>query len=257
MRRLMQYFRYFSDKRFSTVAGTLVYFLLMSIAPFTLWLTVIFGDVGLDAVLSYEIFSGAGPFLTEIKQSAGQAAGGAGIVLLVTTLYSSTNFFYHLRRSGEIIYDSKRAKGGLKLRLAALALIFATMALTAASSAVLLWGGFYLERWIPKFLADGLVYLFILAIAILVCLLLNLFTCPYKIKMGEALSGSLLTAVFWVVLAVGFSVYLSFADPGKLYGKIASLFVFLLWSYLMMNSFVIGVIYNAAFKRERRHKQLF
>ena len=35
-----------------------------------------------------------------------------------------------------------------------------------------------------------------------------------------------------------------FANPERLYGRIASVIVFLLWCYLMMNSFVIGVIYN-------------
>lgn len=257
MRKIMDIYKYFSDKRFSTVAGTLVYFLLMSLAPFILWLTLIFGDIDIENFLSYDIFSGIGPFISELKNSAGQAAGGAGFFLLITTLYSSTNFFYHMRRSGEIIYSCNRTKGGIKLRLASLALIFAAMLLMAVSSAVLLWGGTFLKSFMPEFLSDGIVCFFIAAIALLVCIILNLFTCPYKIKVEEVLTGSLLTTVLWGVLAAGFTVYLYFASPEKLYGRIASLIVFLLWCYLMMNSYVIGVICNAAFKRDRRSKSLF
>ena len=128
MRNAVNLFKYFSDKRFSTIAGTLVYFLLMSIAPFSLWLTLVFGNVSINVerIMSHELFENVSPFLHYLKSSAEGAASGAGIILLVTTLYSSTNFFYHFRRSGEIIYNSSRVKGGIKLRLVSLLLIFIT-----------------------------------------------------------------------------------------------------------------------------------
>ncbi len=124
MNKILKLYKYFSDKRFSTIAGTLVYFLLMSIAPFTLWLTLVCGNVDIERFLSHDFFAAVSPFLRSLKSSAESAASGAGIIFLVTTLYSSTNFFYHLRRSGEIIYNSPRVKGGFRLRLASLFLIF-------------------------------------------------------------------------------------------------------------------------------------
>ena len=126
-------YRYYSDKRFTTVAGTLVYFFLMSLAPFLFWLTMFFGEVDLSQLSRYPIFDAVLPILTDLQQAAGGATGGAGIILIVTTLYSSTNFFYHLRRSGEIIYGVKFKKGGIKLRFASLGLIGGTLALTAGA----------------------------------------------------------------------------------------------------------------------------
>ena len=117
MQKIIETFKLYSDKRFSTIAGTLVYFLLMSIAPFTLWLTLVFGNVDVERFLSNELFESISPFLRSLKHSAESAASGAGLIFLATSLYSSTNFFYHLRRSGEIIYDSPRVRGGFKLRL--------------------------------------------------------------------------------------------------------------------------------------------
>lgn len=55
MRKILGVIRYYSDRRFSTLAGTLVYFLLMSIAPFILWLTLVFGNVEVDKILSHKI----------------------------------------------------------------------------------------------------------------------------------------------------------------------------------------------------------
>ncbi len=257
MRGIIGTFKFFSDKRFSTIAGTLVYFLIMSIAPFILWLTLICGNVDIEKFLSNELFESVSPFLRDLKSSAEGAASGAGIVLLVTTLYSSTNFFYHLRRSGEIIYDSPTVKGGLRLRLASLALIFATLLLIALIAAMSVVGNWILDEIMPYYLSDVISYTFITATAFAVALVLNIFSCPYRLKAEEAVAGSLLTTSLWLICLLGFGVYMHFANPERLYGKIASLIIFLLWCYVMMTCFVVGVIYNGMFKHRRVMKKLF
>ena len=256
MRKVLQLFRYFSDKRFSTIAGTLVYFLLMSIAPFILWLTLVCGNVDIERFISPELFDSVSPFLRYLKSSAESAAGGAGIIFLLTTLYSSTNFFYHLRRSGELIYNSSRVKGGLKLRLASVVLIFAAIFLFAVLGGVLVVGSRILDRLLPFYLSDLVLCTFLTASAFAVILVLNLFACPYKLKLFDAVPGSLLTTALWLVFLIGFSVYTQFANPEKLYGRIASLIIFLVWCYAMMSCFVIGIIYNGMFKTKKEYKTL-
>ena len=237
-------YRYYSDKRFTTVAGTLVYFFLMSLAPFLFWLTMFFGEVDLSQLSRYPIFDAVLPILTDLQQAAGGATGGAGIILIVTTLYSSTNFFYHLRRSGEIIYGVKFKKGGIKLRFASLGLIGGTLALTAGAITSAVAGDVFLRAVIGRTAAHAIVIFAALLAAVFVAAMLNLFICPYKTQFERVLPGSLLAVLLWIACAAGFAIYLRFADPVRLYGKIASVIVFLLWCYLMMNSFVIGVIYN-------------
>ncbi|MDE6613848.1 MAG: YihY/virulence factor BrkB family protein [Clostridia bacterium] len=259
MRKIIDTVKFFTDKQFSTIAGTLVYFLLMSIAPFTLWLTLVLGNFSLhvERFMSRELFDSISPFLSYMKSSAESAASGAGIILLITTVYSSTNFFYHLRRSGEIIYNSSRRKEGLKLRVVSLLLIFGTFFLAAVIAAIAFLGTWFLEKFLPFYIADIISYTFLTALAFAAAMLLNLFACPYKLKGEEVVCGSLLTTALWLLCLVGFTVYLQFADPEKLYGKIASLIIFLLWCYVMMSCFVIGVIYNGSFKRRNVYKKLF
>ena len=196
-------------------------------------------------------------FLTHLKISAEGATSGAGIILLVTTLYSSTNFFYHLRRSGEIVYDSPQVKSGLRLRLASLFLIFAIYIMVAVVTAAAVAGSWFLEKLMPFYIADIITCTFLTASAFAVALILNLFACPYKLRAEEAAPGSLLTVALWIVFLIGFSVYMIFANPEKLYGKVASLIIFLLWCYVMMSSFVIGMIYNGMFKNRKEYKTLF
>lgn len=225
----------------------------MSLAPFLFWLTMFLGKVDLDKLASIALFEAILPILKELQAAAGGATGSAGIVLIATTLYSSTNFFYHLRRSGEIIYDSKFKKSGIRLRLASLGLIAATILLIAGAVAAVVAGERVLRVFVNAWVAEFIIYAAALTMIVFVAALLNLFICPYKITLKEVITGSLLTVLLWLVCGGGFVVYLRFADPVRLYGRIASIIVFLLWCYLMMNSFVIGVIYNGRHSVHLRH----
>ena len=96
----------------------------------------------------------------------------------------------------------------------------------------------------PLFISDIISVTFLTALAFAVAMVLNLIACPYKISVSDVLCGSLLTTALWLVFFVGFGFYTQFATPERLYGKIASLIIFLLWSYAMMSCFVIGMINN-------------
>ena len=256
LKKIKKTLKYYTDRRFSTIAGTLVYFFLMSIAPFILWLTLLLGSVNIEQILPHNLFSGISPFISYLETSAQTAAGGAGIILLITSLYSSTNFFYHLRRSGEIVYGSRRVKGGVKLRIISAILIVITIIVLSLLVPVAISARFFLLTFMPEFLCDIIAMIFLTVLAFAVALLLNIFACPFKLKPSQALVGSILTTVLWIISVFGFAVYLMFASPGKLYGAIASVIVFLLWCYFMMSCFVIGMIKNGADITQKHYKTL-
>ncbi len=255
--------KYYTDKRFSTIAGTLVYFLLMSITPFMLWLTLVLGNIDVSRFLNHRLLEGASPILRYLKSSAESAADGAGvsgtggisITFLATSLYSSTNFFYHLRRSGEIIYEASDTKSGLRLRLMSVGLICAAIISIALVAAVSVIGTAFTEKFLPVWLSNSISLIFITALMFGTAVILNIFACPQKLKLANAAVGSLLTTALWLIIGAGFGVYLKFASPEKLYGKIASLIVFLLWCYVMMCCFVVGMINNGKFATARNYKK--
>ena len=244
MHKLIDLIRYYTDKRFSTVAGTLVYFLLMSIAPFILWLTVVFGNVDLDGILANEIFGSVAPVLRYLKTNAQNAAAGAGAIFLATSLYSSSNFFYHIRRSGEIIYECQQVERGIRLRIISLILIAVTIIMVALTGAVTVFGNNLLSLYMPPFISQIIQLVSISALAIGVAIVLNTFACPYKNNLTDILPGSLLTAMLWLILFAAFGIYTKFSSPEKLYGKVASVIVFLVWCYFLMCCLVIGMINN-------------
>lgn len=247
-----------SEKKYTTLAGTLVYFLIMSITPLAFWLTLLFGrmDAVAESVLGLPVFESVKNILLYIRDEAVSATTGASVFLILTTLYSSTTLFYHMRRSGELIYSYRRKKHGFLVRLGALVLLFAVMLLAVASAAVLAGGAFVFSRLFPRWLELLSDYSLLLVVSFAVALVLNVYVCPYKVKVRELLPGTLITVAAWSAALIGFTVYLRIGNAGRLYGALSTIIVFLLWLYVMMICFVAGVIFNSEKITARESKKL-
>ena len=254
MNKLRLVYRFFYDKyqllvskKYTTIAGTLVFFLIMSIVPLSFWLTLIVGKlpVNTDEVLSLAVFDSVKDVLLYVQKEAREATAGASVILLFTTLYSSTNLFYQMRKSGELIYDYKYERQGIRLRLGALILLIIVMAAVAAFLLIFALGSFLFSRLLAEpwqKLAD---YSLLIAVAFGLVLLLNAYICPHKTSLKNFLSGTTLTVGLWLVAGIGFSIYLKIGNVNRLYGALSTIIVFMLWLYILMICFVAGVIWNS------------
>lgn len=254
MKKLKNAYRYCKDKydllnekKYTTVAGTLVFFLIMSTMPLAFWLTLFIGKLPAPAerMLQLPVFHSIGEIVDYIRAEAARATDAATVFLAITTLYSATNLFYQMRKSGEIIYEVKKEHRGLKTRLGALVILFIVLFLTV----VLLLGvallAFLFSIVLPKnaeMIAD---YLLLVVGAFLIALLFNAYICPHKVPISCFLPGAFLTLGAWTVASVGFAIYLKLSSVDRLYGALSAVIVFLLWLYIMMICFVVGVIFNS------------
>ena len=230
--------------RYSTVAGTLVFFLILSLVPFVFWLTLLFGSRFLEVPLQNSgLFDWAEDLFVVLRENAAYAGGGVSLVFLATTLWSSSLFFYHLRKSGEMLYETRRVRGGWKVRLSAILLTLAVLLFFALAGTLLFAAGVILRFLSPWISYPALCFL-LLALGFFGAWILNGYICPYRVKPASTAGGSFLTAVLWLAASVIFSVYLRFGNKQKLYGALAFLFIFLLWLYWMMLCFVVGAIFN-------------
>lgn len=257
-RRARRVFATLSEYKFTTIAGTLVFFLIMSLVPFLFWLVLLFGkSVDIEQIFALELFEWASDLLVFFRNNAEDATAGAGILFLATTLWSSTGFFYHLRRSGEIIYHYRRKKNGWKVRASAAVFTLLLLLYFAAAGAVLIGANLF-ARSLPQWLFYLTVYALVMAFGFFAAWILNLYICPYRCSPSDTVIGSLLTAVLWLVFSVAFTVYLRFANPERLYGALSLFIVFLLYLYWIMIGFTSGVIYNrrAMKLKELDHKKL-
>ena len=264
VRTLYQYLKekyaLLSLRKYTTIAGTLVFFLIMSIVPLSFWLTLLIGKLPIDKdeILSLPVFESVKNVLVYVQQEASNATTSASVILVFTTLYSSTNLFYQIRRSGELIYDYHRENQGLKLRLGALILLIMVMSLVVAFLLVFAFGSFLFSRLLSRsweLVAD---YALLAVVAFFLVLLLNMYICPYKASMRYFLPGTFVTVILWTMAVVGFSIYLRIGNLSRLYGALSAVIVFLLWLYILMVGFIIGVIWNSEkillAKRQKRIK---
>ena len=245
--RLREGYQTLTRKKYTTVAGTLVFFFIMSIVPLSFWLTLLIGRLPIDAnrLLQLPVFESVKNIFSFVQQEARGATASVSIVLIVSTLYSSTNLFYQMRRSGEIIYDYTRVKSGLRVRVGALALTLIIMLMFVVFFVTFALGTFVFSRFFTLFwerLAD---YLLLLILSFALVWLLNMYICPYKMPMRRFLPGTLVTVGAWIVAVAGFSVYLKITNMDKLYGALTTIIVFLLWLYVLMICFIGGVIFNS------------
>ncbi|MBQ9113819.1 MAG: YihY/virulence factor BrkB family protein [Clostridia bacterium] len=254
MSKLRLFYRYVKEKyrllifrKYTTLAGTLVFFLIMSIVPLSFWISLLVGRLPIDTdkILGLSVFDTVKDVLLYVQEEALNATAGASVILIFTTLYSSTNLFYQIRRSGEIIYDFQKKEKGLRLRLGALALLIIVMASVVVILFAFAIGSFLFSQFSSRLWEKIADYALLAFVSFFLCFLLNMYICPYKTKPIRFLKGTVVTVLAWGITGLGFSVYLKISNMRRLYGALSTIIVFLLWLYVLMICFIVGVILNS------------
>ena len=246
-RKIKETYELLSAKKYTTIAGTLVFFLIMSIMPMTFWVSLLFGKMPIEGqrLFSLSVFDSVKDVLLYVQKEAANATDGASVVLLVTTLYSSTNLFYQMRRTGELIYDFRWKRHGIRTRLGALVLLFLVILLSALIFVFFAALSFLFSRILSREAEVAVDYVLLAIGAFLLILLFNAYVCPYKVPLRTFFPVTLFTLTAWAVALYGFTVYLRFSNVTRLYGALSTLIVFLLWLYLLMIGFVVGAVLNS------------
>ena len=210
-RDIAELYAQLTAKEYTTLAGTLVFFLLMSLVPMVFWTSLLLGKLQVDASDTFAL-PGMEQFsevLAYIRDEAKNATSGASIFLLITSLYSATNLFYQMRKSGEIIYGASSLRGGLQTRLGALALLFLVMALIVLTLMSFTALSFFLRGVLGEGWETPVRYVLLGGLAFLLVFFLNLYICPYPASPECFWLGSLLTVAAWAVALFGFTLYLT------------------------------------------------
>lgn len=225
----------------------MVFFLIMSIVPMTFWIVLLLGEMPVDTerVLSLPVFSSVKEVFDFIREEAQNAASGASVFLLITSLYSATNLFYQMRKSGEIIYEFPHVRRGVKMRLGAVVLLFLVIALVLLTVLLFAIGSLILSRLFTGLWEAVAEYLLLAFLAILLVFFLNIYICPYRVPPYLFLPSALLTVAAWAVAIFGFALYLKLGNIGRLYGALTAVIVFLLWLYILTVCFTSGVIFSS------------
>lgn len=236
-----------SNKKSSTLAGAISFFCTLGAIPFA-YLCVYFlslFNIDVKYVRDKIDFGVLNDSIKYILNAISTEKRRVTFGFIIAILYSSSKMFYHILKSGEIIYGAKRDERAFISRIISVFLVlFCVIVIVACVLvgviSVLLFDG--IKR---RYTAIRTALLCVsIAIILLVSLtVINKVVCPFKIKISETVCGSVITLVLWFVFSGGFAFYCNyFADFTKLYGTAAFFIVFLFWINLMAQAFVVGEI---------------
>ena len=240
------FLKFNADKKSTTLSGALVFFVLLGIVPLSYLTSLVLTFFGTELTditksLTYPELIEVTSYIYDIGLKLGTRGN---IIAFLLALYSSGNIFYQLKLSGELIYNYSPKNNLLKRVLSSITSFIAVFIYSVIAVVFLAFTPIiskYLGNILMGVISGSFTFLVVFSMAVLI----NLYTCPYKLKVYNVIWGSFYTAVFTFIATALFFIYINnFANYSEIYGKITVVIVFLSWLYLMIKGFVAGITLN-------------
>ena len=259
------------DHDLPKLAASLTYFAVLSLFPALIVVVALLAVIGLSSTSLHALLDAVGDLgarwavdLVSGVLDSILNAHSSGIVLGLSTLvslYAASAYVNAFMWASDGIYQVERRRPywrGLPLRLA-LAVVLLLL-LAAAAAALALVGPF--GNWVADLtgIGNGPLHVWtwvkwpiLLALGLLMFGLLYRFA-PSRPQpaLWRLLPGAVAGVTLWLVVSVGFSVYLShFASYNRVYGTLGAAVAFLVWAWLTNLAVLVGVELNR--ELELRH----
>ena len=249
--------------RISRCAAALSYYLIMSLFPMLVCITVAVSQFRLtenDVLLFIESLI-TDDLAAFSLQSPDTTVGSIGLFIIALTLLvtSSAGAFRCMSMTAEEITGAKRFGGVFGTVFSFLFAFILFLMVYAAIFLMIVWYDLltFIERFtfidIPDVIAGQSRYLLIFAAFFAICFVLNFLMQPKDVNKRGLLPGTFFTSVGIALATVYFSIFIrGSAKYSLVYGSLASIVLLLLWLYMCGNLLMIGVIINSMIHKKRR-----
>jgi membrane protein len=252
-------------------AATLTYYAMMSLFPALLVGVTLLGLIGQQGLvtdatnylLDHGVDDETANVVRRVLQNMVNASGGAlGATLLISVLLAlngASGAFGAAGRALNVVYGAEESRGMVRRKLTDLATTLVVIVLFAVVLASIFLGGQIADDLFGK-IGLGSTAATIWSYARWP-VALGAATVAYGIVYGLAPDieprkirwispGAVVGVVLWIVLSLGFSIYVrNFSSYGAVYGAFAAAIVLLLWLYVSANAFLFGAELNAELGR--------
>jgi membrane protein len=252
------------------IAGGVAFFGFLSVFPALIATISIYGLVAspedvtrqigdLSAQLPQEAQELLATQLTSIAENSGGALSIGLVVSILAALFSASGGVNNLVTAINLAYDEVEARGAIKLRLLSLALTlgaivfvlitFTLVAIVPSVLEALPLGG------LGTFLAQVVRWTVLLGVfAGSLAVLYRVAPDRDAPRFRWVSLGSVIVTVIWVVVSIGFSLYVdNFGSYDKTYGTIAGVIVLMLWLYLTCFLVLLGAEINSEVEHQTAH----
>ena len=225
-------------KSYSTLSGSIAFFLIInggSLAYLILYISNLFDfkfEVANKTIMT---------FLSRIENNIDYSNVIFTIFFIATSIYGASSLFFHLLKTGEMIYEEINDKFTLIKRLTAIIFLTATLFIIELFFILIVIGKHFFSNLFWQILK----YIILLFLPYVISICINFFITPHSVKFKEINKGALFTTLFWYIITIGFTIYVNiFTNYKAIYGALTFFIVFMIWVYLLAQGLVIGVILN-------------
>lgn len=243
-----------SDDNVTFLAASIAYYAFFSIVPLLLLTLSVGSLIGGEAfaerlvALVSDQLSTSGEELVSDAIANPEGRAGASIAGLLGLTWAAIKVFRAVDMSFDQIYDSdlatslpRQIRNGLTV-----------LVLVGAGAAVMVGLGTLIRRPPVDVPFLGLVSLLALLLGLIVVFLpLYYVMPPVKMTVRAALPGTLVAAVGWIGLQIGFQIYTAYAANFEAYGLLGGVLLFLTWLYFGAILLLLGGVVNAVLAEDQ------
>lgn len=263
MKKMKKFLRFTVEQRVTTVAAAWVFYFLTALLPLVFLLITAFGVFRVDLTAELvtklpEELRAAGEV---IVRTAENASGGITAFFFATVFFSGSALLNQMIKDVEHFYGAfAERKGGVirrLLSLGALGVLFiaflAVALIIAFGSKIITFTGLTGEN---NIFIKILGYLIVIVLIYGIIILLNAVTASVKLSFSELLTGAFVALAVTVLGSLAFMLYIRFFNNyNRLYGSLAAVIVFLLWSYIVMLGIAFGAATSAYLHTRGKNKE--
>jgi membrane protein len=252
------------------IAGGVAFFSFLAIFPALIAMISIYGLIAspedvtrqineLSAQLPRDAQNLLETQLTSIAENSGGALSIGLVISILAALFSASGGVNNVVTAVNLAYDEVEARGAIKLRLLSLGLTLGAIAFVLVT--------FTLVAVVPSVLDAlplgivGTILAQVLRWVMVLVVFAGSLAVLYRVAPDRDAPqfrwvslGSVVVTVIWVVVSVGFSIYVdNFGSYDKTYGAIAGVIVLMLWLYLTCFLVLLGAEINSEAEHQTAH----
>ena len=219
--------------------------------------TVVDHVMTLLTVLPPDVVQLVGQLLMNAVESSEQISGFGILFALLLAIYAGSNGAGAIMTALNIAYEEKESRSllrfyGVALSITVAAILIALLALAAMAAVAKLDALLPAASPVAIIVGKAGLYLGLALLAAVVAATLYRFGPSREDAQWQWLTpGSIFTALIWLLLAIGFSFYVTrLTDYNATYGSIAAIVMLLTWMYLSAYVFLFGAELNAELEHQ-------
>lgn len=169
------------------------------------------------------------------------------IIGVLAFLWGSASIFRALESTLNVIWKVKKDRPFFRKSLLTIGSAFAVSILLIASVVFTLWANAIGVGWFAKFLPEVSIFFSIFLFGIIYWFFPN-----KKVKFKEAYFGAIFTGLFWELVKILFSLYVTqVVDYSKIFGSLSAIIVLFLWIYYSAYIFLFGAELSYVYARRK------